>query len=152
MYTESHIRRATRVDIPALLPLLRDFNTAERIPWQEAAVVPALARLLEDATLGFVLLAGNGALPVGYIVVTFGFDLEFAGRDAYVTELYVQPVARRDGWGARLLGSAEEVSRRADVRALHLQVYADNAPALALYRRRGFETSPRLFLSKRLEP
>jgi ribosomal protein S18 acetylase RimI-like enzyme len=83
-------------------------------------------------------------------VVTFGYDLEFAGRDAFVTELFVQPAARRVGWGDRLLRAAAGEARRAEVRALHLQVYADNAPALALYRRQGFEPSPRLFLSKRL--
>lgn len=150
MNTRRDIRRAGTADMPALLPMLRDFNAAERIPWREAAVVPALTRLLQDTTLGFVLLADAGQGALGYVVVTFGYDLEFAGRDAFVTELFVQPTARGAGWGGRLLRAAEAEARAADVRALHLQVHADNAPALALYRRHGFATSPRLFLSKRL--
>lgn len=149
---EQDIRRAGKADISPLLPLLRAFSAAESIPWDEAAVTPALVRLLEDNTLGFLLLAEAGSGPVGYVLVTFGYDLEFAGRDAFVTELFVQAAVRGAGWGGRLLRAAESTALAADVRALHLQVYPDNAPARALYDKHGFEPSPRLFLSKRLAP
>lgn len=149
------IRRAEPGDAPRLLPLVQALNDHEAIPWQATPLASALARLLGDSTLGLVLVAdevgGPERPPAGYAIATFGFDLEFAGRDAFLTELYVAPAARGQGLGRRLLAAVELELRAADIRALHLMVRPDNAEARALYDDVGFVEVPRRILTKRLD-
>lgn len=53
--------------------------------------------------------------------------------------MWVSPTDRGHGLGSRLLGALAQEAGRQGLRSLHLQVDADNAGALRLYRRRGFE-------------
>src|SRR5690606_35707822 len=66
----------------------------------------------------------------------------FAGRDAWLTELWVDEHARGNGAARAALAQLEDALRERAVRALHLQVRPDN-PAVRLYERAGFERSPR---------
>jgi ribosomal protein S18 acetylase RimI-like enzyme len=88
---------------------------------------------------------------IGYAMVTFGYDLEFAGRDAYLTELWIDPPARGSGAGGAALALLDPELRTHGVHALHLQVRPDN-PALRLYLRSGFVASPRIVMTRRLVP
>ena len=97
------------------------------------------------------LLAGGARQPEppsAYVVVTYGYDLEWAGRDAFVTELFVAAPARRRGVAARLLREAEANARRNGTRALHLVVRPVNEAAMALYRHAGFDVIPRVLMTK----
>src|SRR5262245_56318419 len=107
------IRLAAAADVPALLEMMVEFNAGEGIPWVPGAIEQALRRLIADRSLGFVLCApaAGGGLS-GYAVVTFNYDLEFEGRDAFVTELYVRPAARRAGIARSLLAAAEDHGAR----------------------------------------
>ena len=144
------IRLAGPEDVPALLEMMVDFNAGEGIPWDPAPLESALRRLLADRSLGFVLVGEAARGLLAYAVATFNYDLEFAGRDAFITELYVRPDARRGGLARALLAGVEERAAQEDARAVHLLVLPGNAPALALYGAAGFETSPRVMMTKRL--
>src|SRR5262245_19604337 len=87
------IRLARLSDLPALVAMMGAFNRADHVPWRRARVLPALRRLLRDPRLGRVLVAEAhpGDDLRGYAVGTFGYDLEFAGPDAFVTEIFVRP-------------------------------------------------------------
>lgn len=64
-----------------------------------------------------------------------------ARRDAERAELvslWVDPCARGRQVGDLLVGAVAEWARREGAHWLMLDVRADNAPAIALYRRRGF--------------
>jgi hypothetical protein len=71
------LRIAGEQDIAILLTLMEPFNAFEQTPWDALAKARALKTLLRDATLGVVglLVASDG--PVGYFVVTWGYDLEW---------------------------------------------------------------------------
>src|SRR5207248_8542832 len=88
---------------------------------------------------------------VGYAVGTFGYDLEFAGPDAFVTELFVNPRHRRAGLGAQLLDATVSALREAGALAVHLLVWPRNERARRLYARAGFEEMPRLVMTRVLE-
>jgi len=79
----------------------------------------------------------------------FGYDLEFAGRDAWLTELWIDEHARNSGAGAAALALLDAELRPLGVRALHLQVRPEN-PAVRLHARAGFAKSPRVILTRRL--
>jgi ribosomal protein S18 acetylase RimI-like enzyme len=86
----------------------------------------------------------------GYAVVTFGYDLEFAGPDAFVTEIFVRPPHRGTGEGRRLLEAITAAMRKGGASAIHLAVRPANRVARRLYETAGFQPIPRLVLSKPL--
>lgn len=125
------------------------FAAHEGLDWNEAACRPALTRLIEDAQLGLVLVAVAEDIRA-YGVATFNYDLEFAGRDAFVTELYVHPANRGRGLGRQMLAAIAEAARTEGVRALHLMVRPANTIAQRLYESMGFETMDRLVMTRRI--
>jgi len=148
----SEIRPARLPDLPELVTMMGAFNRAERVPWRPQRVAPALRRLLRTPRLGRVLVAesSDGGGLRGYAIATFGFDLEFAGPDSFVTELYIRPQFRRGGEGRRLLDAIVEAMRKGGASAIHLAVWPANRGARRLYRAAGFEPLARLLMSKRL--
>ena len=86
----------------------------------------------------------------GYVVLTFGFSLEYGGLDAYVDELFVKPEYRGRGFASQALEFVSLECKRLNVVALHLEVDADNHNAKALYAKMGFESTARELLNKDL--
>ncbi|HSK05460.1 MAG TPA: GNAT family N-acetyltransferase [Kofleriaceae bacterium] len=148
------LRRATPDDLDTILPRTRALNAEEGIEIAEPALEAALRRLLADPALGgcWIIERGGaaGGAAIGYAIVTFGYDLEFGGRDAYLTELWIDPEARGGGAGSAALALLDGELRALEVRALHLMVRPEN-PAVRLYERAGFEASPRIFMTRRLD-
>jgi ribosomal protein S18 acetylase RimI-like enzyme len=146
------IEPAVLDDEESLLPLMIDFNRAEGIRWNAEPMIAALRRLLRNPDLGLVLVAREheARTIVGYAIATFGYDLEFAGRDAFVTELFVRPTHRRNGLGRKLLASLIEALRARDTKAVHLMVRPDNELARSLYVAAGFVVSPRIMMTREL--
>jgi ribosomal protein S18 acetylase RimI-like enzyme len=143
------LRRATVDDVDHVFPRTRGLNDHEGIEISDEALEGALRKLLADPTLGGIWLVLRDEAPVGYAIVTFGYDLEFSGRDAWLTELWIDEAARGNGTGRAVLELLDPELRALDVRAVHLQVRPEN-PATRLYERSGFVTSPRRIMTRRL--
>jgi ribosomal protein S18 acetylase RimI-like enzyme len=147
----SRFRRATSADLDVLLPAQRRYYLEDGYAWDEAAARGALADLLEDSALGLVWIAEHEHELQGYVVLTFGYSLEYRGRDAFVDEIFFLDAYRRRGLGREALELVDEACRAAGVRALHLEVERDKQGALALYRSVGFEDRQRFLMTKRLD-
>jgi ribosomal protein S18 acetylase RimI-like enzyme len=145
-------RAATDDDVDFLLSRMAPFNHEEGIAWDAARGEPPLRRLLGDPRLGRVYVVEGDGGPVGYAVVTYGFDLEFGGPDAFLTELWIDPPARGRGLARAVLDRMQADLHAEGFGALHLQVRAENAEARRLYGAAGFEGTTRVFLSRRLGP
>lgn len=143
------LRLAVVDDLAEVLPRTLALNAHESITVDPAALEAALARLLGDPALGGVWLVERDGAAIGYAIVTYGYDLEFAGRDAFLTELWIDPAARGGGAGTAALELLGPELRARGVHALHLQVRPDN-PALRLYQRTGFTASPRITMTRAL--
>jgi ribosomal protein S18 acetylase RimI-like enzyme len=139
---------ATEADVPELLSMMEEFNRLERIPWTRQTGETPLRVLLGDRRLGVVGIFREAAAAIGYFVVTFGYDLEWNGRDAFLTELFLVEDRRARGRGPTLMAELERIAKEHDVRALHLMVRTDNAPALRLYRSQGYTSPERVFMTK----
>jgi len=146
------IRRATRDDLDDILPLMAAFNANEDIVWRPESMVPALRRLLGESSLGMSLVAHDRATGeiAGYGLATFGYDVEFAGPDAFITELFVDEAFRRLGVGQDLLDALIDQLTERGTHAVHLMVRPENERARALYQGRGFKDIPRLLMTKSL--
>jgi ribosomal protein S18 acetylase RimI-like enzyme len=143
------LRLATLEDLADLLPRTTALNAHEGIALDPAVLEAALERLLRDGSLGSAWLVERDGAAIGYAIATFGYDLEFGGRDATLTELWIDPPARGQGAGGEALALLVPELRARGVGALHLQVRPDN-PALRLYQRSGFLASPRVVMTRRL--
>lgn len=84
--------------------------------------------------------------PVGYVVLTFGFSLEFGGRDAFIDELFLDEAVRGQGVGRQVLERVFAAATSLNIRAIHLEVNRDNTPAQAFYAAIGFERRGRYFI------
>jgi ribosomal protein S18 acetylase RimI-like enzyme len=145
---EHTFRLAQGSDADALLALMRGLYEHDRIAFDEAGARAAFSQLLADDRLGLVHLILLGGEVAGYVVLTFGFSLEFRGRDAFVDELFVKKESRGRGAGAAAVRFAEDLCRARGVRALHLEVERSNTRAQDLYRRAGFRDHDRYLLTK----
>ncbi len=136
-------------DFPAVFPRTQALNAHEGIEIDDERLAAGLRRLLDDPGLGHVWLIERSGAAIGYAIVTYGYDLEFGGRDAYLTELWIDPAQRGRGAATAALAQLADAVRARGVRALHLQVRPDN-PARRLYERAGFVASPRVVMTRRL--
>jgi diamine N-acetyltransferase len=84
-------------------------------------------------------------------VLTFGYSLEYLGRDAFIDEFYLRESHRVRGWGRTTLDFVEEQARGAEVRSIHLEVVRRNDTAKEVYRRAGYTDHNHFLMSKWIE-
>lgn len=148
MTGEAQFRLAAEPDADTLLVFMREYYAFDGHGFDVDKARVALTALLCDPHLGLAWLILDGDNPVGYIVLCFGYSLEWLGRDAFVDELFLREAYRGRGWGRAAMAFLEDAAREAGVRALHLEVVRENAAALEIYRRTGFQEHESTFLSK----
>ena len=144
-------RTATIADVAVLQALVKQYYEFDQIPFVPEEIESGLRTLLGDGSLGQAWLVLNGTQPVGYIIFTYGFDIEFGGGLATITDLYLEPGHRRQGLGGKILDHVEAFCRSLGLRGLELQVECDNVEARALYKRFGFQSAYRIPMSKRIK-
>ena len=147
-------RSAVLVDEQILLRMMR--NLAEQEPgayfFDEPVVREVLRKFLASPELGEAWVFFDRGIPVGYVVLTFGYSFEYHGRDSFLDELYIEPQYRRQGIGRRAMEFLEERARELGVNAIHLEVDQGNDPATELYRRAGYDDHSRFLMTKWLKP
>ena len=143
-------RVAAISDLPILLELVEEFHETEQLPFNKTIDREVIANFLSDASLGQLWLIQLESEVIGYIMVTFGYSLEYRGRDALIDEFYLCPPYRRQGIGTKTLAFAEDACRVSGVQALHLEVDFKNPDAQRLYHRTGYQSHERILMTKQL--
>jgi diamine N-acetyltransferase len=145
---EPTFRLANDGDLAILLQYMRQFYAIDDYPFEEQAARRAMEKIVQDRSLGRVWMVCAGAAPIGYIILTFGYSLEYQGRDAFIDELYIDATQRDQGIGSKTLQFALQACQELDIKALHLEVEPTNAAGLALYRKFGFEDHHRRLMTR----
>jgi ribosomal protein S18 acetylase RimI-like enzyme len=140
-------RLASEADADVLLQLMGEYYAFDGHGFDETKLRDALMGLLRNPNYGKAWLVLDGSAAVGYIVLCFGYSLEWLGRDAFVDELYLREEYRGRGWGRAAMVFAENAARADGIRALHLGVVSGN-DAARLYRKLGFHEHTSTFFSK----
>lgn len=136
--------------VDAIIEMMHQYYTEDGYPFAETDARQAVIRLIRDDSLGRLWTILDQNRVVGYLAVTFGFSLEYRGRDAFIDELFIAEQARGKGLGREALKSAETYCRERGVKALHLEVERHRETAYELYRRTGFEDHKRCLMTKLL--
>jgi ribosomal protein S18 acetylase RimI-like enzyme len=141
------IRPARASDVERLLPLVKAYYAFDRIAYDAETLRGALTQLLKDNSLGRVWIIDTGRSLAGYAVLAYSYDLEFGGREAIITDLFVSARHRRQGLGARLLSTIIAFCRREALYEIELHVTRENRGAMAFYKSFGFVDRRRTVLT-----
>jgi len=132
------LRLSSEPDLPLLLELVRAYHDLEGITHSDPDPTAAIRPLLGESPLGRLWLICADAEPIGYVAICFGYSIEFAGRDAFVDELFVIEQQRGKGIGKAALALVKAEAAALGVKVLHLEVSSSNDRARRLYRSAGF--------------
>ncbi len=122
-----------------LLPLVTACQDEEGIEVSDDVRRAALVPLLEGIPHGTIYLIGPPRSPIGYIVISFGWSLEFGGLDGFIDELFIRRAVRGRGIATDVLLALPKALAEVGLRALHLEVARTNESARKLYLRTGFK-------------
>ncbi len=143
---ELALRPVAEDDLSQLLVFMKVFHELEHISMtdkqREAAIRPLLGEN-ENGRIWMIVVDGN---DVGYIVLGFGYSIEFGGRDAFIDEFFIQSAARGQGIGRQVLKLVKDKARKLGVSAVHLEVAHANKRAQHLYRESGFDGREQYYL------
>ena len=142
---------AKPADLDRLLALVAAFHTEEGLQSTDEVRRAGIAPLLEGIPHGAAYLIGPARAPMGYVIVTFSWSVEFGGMDAVLDEIYLRPAVRGRGIATETLISLPAALGEAGIKALHLEVDRENERAQRLYARARFSPRERyLLMTKRL--
>ena len=115
--------------------------------------------LLKDPDTEFLVARNADGIPLGYAQVRYRYSAWIPGLGAEIEDLFVLPVARRQGIGLKLAESVTGRGRQRSCRVIGLNTNERNEAALSLYQRLGFTAeraswngSRQLWLEKCIEP
>jgi ribosomal protein S18 acetylase RimI-like enzyme len=132
-----------------LVALVAAFQAEEGIEQTDEVRRGGLSPLLEGIPHGVAYLIGPARAPIGYVIITFGWSVEFGGLDAIIDEIYVRPGVRGRGIATEALMAVPNALAGGGVKAIHLEVDRDNAVAQKLYARAGFRPRERYMMMSR---
>lgn len=140
---------ATPEDAARLLPMIAAFHAEYGIDRTDDQRATALAPLLEGSPLGAAWLFGPSKAPTGYVIITFGWSMEFGGMEAFVDELFIRPSVRKRGIASEVLSAIASSLRDVGVTAIHLEVDRAEEATQRLYARAHFKLRDRYCLMTR---
>lgn len=134
----SAIRLAKPSDIDRLLPLVEGFHAFSGFDTDDIHRRQALEPLLQGSPHGAVYLIGPNSAPVGYLVISFGWSVEFGGLDVILDEFYVRERVRGRGMGSDALRSLILTLKQYGVVAMSLEIDKTQNTARSIYEKLGF--------------
>ncbi|HEY2362362.1 MAG TPA: GNAT family N-acetyltransferase [Candidatus Angelobacter sp.] len=135
-------------EIPTLVEMMREFYSQQEMQFDEPTASLAIDQVLNNPELGQIYLIFRGAELAGYFALMFCFSLEFHGRFALLDEVYLREPYRRQKLGKAVVAFAEDLCRKADIKALRLEVGRENQGAQSLYQASGFKEDERNLMTK----
>lgn len=134
------VHRATRADMPAILELLRELATFEKLTPPDGA---GYARLMRDLGTRFdAFVAMDDGKAIGYAMIYETYSSFAARPRLWLEDMYVTPSHRQRGVGKALMREvAREAKRRQCARA-EWAVLDWNTGAMKLYEDLGAKKKP----------
>lgn len=143
-----HLARPEHLD--KLLPMVEAFHAEEGLDSSDDSRRAGIEPLLDGIPYGAVYIIGPTRAPIGYVVVTFGWSVEFGGMDGFVDELFIRPAVRGRGLATEVLIELPKTLGQAGIKALHLEVDRQNESAQRLYQRTRFQPRESYMLMTKL--
>ncbi len=138
MSAHFEIRPATVADVPLILQLIRELAEYERAPHEAVATEAGLHEVLfGEKPAAEVLIASEGAEPVGFAVYFFNFSTWLGRAGLYLEDLFVRPEHRAKGYGRALLVRLAQIAHARGCGRMEWAVLDWNEPAIGFYKKLG---------------
>ncbi|HNI91581.1 MAG TPA: GNAT family N-acetyltransferase, partial [Leptospiraceae bacterium] len=134
---EYEIRQAQLEDINAIISLMIDFYKEAGFHLNIESTEKALQYLISHPENGFIFIAFRDRKPLGHIVLSKRFAMEYEDFIGYVDDLFVQKEFRRARIGNALLDKLCERAKELNLKSLQVEVGENNLPAIKLYEKIG---------------
>ncbi len=125
-------------DAPRVLTLVAAFHAELGIDSDDTSRQAGIGPLLDGSPHGVVYLMGPQRAPIGYVVISFGWSVEFGGMDGFLDEIYVRPGVRGRGIGSEVLAQLAKALSTAGMKALHLEVRKEDQKTRRFYEKLHF--------------
>jgi GNAT superfamily N-acetyltransferase len=116
--------------------------------YQDKKIKTALNDIIRNREYGFICLIDHDDQIVGYFILTFGWSLEYHGRDIFIDEIFIKKPYRGIGLGKGSIDFIERFVKENNINAIHLEVNKFNM-ARKLYELKGFQSHTSDLMSKR---
>ncbi len=122
--------------------LLVEFRDHLGVDWpSENAFIAGVERLIEQRDTAYLLGSPDAdSPPAGVAQVRFRFGIWWAAEDCLLEDLFVREDARGSGVGQALAAAVVDLARQRGCRRIELDANEDNAAAMALYTKLGFDS------------
>lgn len=129
---------ATAQDVPAILSLIRELATYEKLLDRVNATAESLVRdLFGPRPYAEVLLGKIDGKTVGYALFFHSYSTFLSKPGIYLEDVYVQPEARGLGVGKRLFLRVAKIAADRQCGRLEFAVLDWNEPSIAFYNALG---------------
>lgn len=130
-------------DAPAVIGMMEQFYAIDGYPIDAAVSKGLFMEFTENESLGkgWTILADS--VPVGYVILTFVFSFEYAGRIAFLDELFISESMRGKGLAKEALEFIKAQTELLSVKIIYLEIEPHNESARKLYLSKGFKNHKR---------
>jgi GNAT superfamily N-acetyltransferase len=136
-------------DASALFQWIKRYYQFDHITFDARSIRRGIKTLLRHPNYGMAWFICAEGGTVGYIILTYGFDMEFGGLLGIITDFYIGADQRAKGIGSSALKQAFAFARRNGLSAIELQVIKSNKIARRFYQNAGFTCHDRRLMSRR---
>jgi ribosomal protein S18 acetylase RimI-like enzyme len=132
------IRVATLQDCSSIAELAIGFrNHLERSIPSDGQFLESVSTLLTSIDAEFYIAENNG-VPVGYVLQRYRYSMWATGTEATIEDLYVDPMARKDGIGSELVQFAIQRATEQSCKSVCLDTNENNVASMRIYTQLGF--------------
>ena len=136
--SDFRIRIAEENDVALILRFIRALAEYERLAHEVIATEDSLrATLFGNPRFAEVLIAEEGATPVGFALYFHNYSTFVGKPGLYLEDLFVVPSARGRGYGKRLLERLAQIALDRNCGRFEWAVLDWNEPAIGFYRSLG---------------
>ncbi|NGP61211.1 GNAT family N-acetyltransferase [Paenibacillus thiaminolyticus] len=139
----TEVRLATIEDAEALSRLNQAFNGGERRPVSE--IIESMNRSNE-----FIAVATMNGKVVGFACAQRFESFCYREAQGEITEMYVEPSARRKGLAVSMISFLEEKLVACGVKHIKILTGSDNDAAIKTYERCGYVQDDELLMQKEM--
>lgn len=144
------MRTAVPNDESRLVELMAEFYAEAGFELDCEHAAAAFAALLADDRLGQVWLLETDSAPVGYLVLTFRYSMEYGGPAGILDELFIRRPFCDRGLATAAVSELCEFCRARGLRAISVEAGRENDAAQRVYRGAGFVATDRQLLALEL--
>lgn len=141
---------AKPADLDKLLEMVAAFHSEENLQSSADSRRAGIEPLLDGIPHGVAYVIGPNRAPIGYIIVTFTWSIEYGGMEGAIDEIYIRPAVRKRGVASEVLNSLPRALAKAGIKALHLEVDRKSDSTQRLYAKAGFAVSNRYLLMTKI--